>query len=69
MNAYYPETCLIQAHNCLDLSRPKERLLQNPKTGGFRELFLPENNFKICSKVNSRKWLNNRNLWFLEHYF
>ena len=27
-------------------------LSQNPKTGSFRELFLPENNFKTSSTVN-----------------
>ena len=28
---------------------------QNPKTGGFRELFLPENDFKTCFAVNFPK--------------
>ena len=43
--------------NSLDSSRPWERLLENPKTGGSRKLFLPENDFKSCSAVNSTKWL------------
>ena len=69
LNVYYPKTHLIKALYSLDSSRPNGRLSQNPKTGGFRELFLPENDFKTCSRVNSRKWLKNRNLWFLELYF
>ena len=36
----------------LAISGSYGRLLQNPKTGGFRELFLPENDFKTCSTVN-----------------
>ena len=30
-------------------------LLENPKTGGSRELFLPKNNFKTCSTSNFPK--------------
>ena len=47
-----PKTHLIKALNSLDSSRPYERLLKNPKTGDFRELFLPENDFRTCSAVN-----------------
>ena len=55
LNVYYPKTHLIKALNSLDSSRPNGRLSQNPKTGGFRELFLPENDFKTCSTVNFPK--------------
>ena len=41
----------IKALNSLDSSRPNRRLSQNAKTGGLRELFLPENDFKTCSTV------------------
>ena len=39
-------------------------MLENPKARVSRELFLSENDFKIYSIVNIRKWLKNRNLWF-----
>ena len=55
LNAYYPKTHLIKALNSLDSSRPNGRLSQNPKTGGFRELFLPENDFQTSSTKNSPK--------------
>ena len=55
LNVYYPKTHLIKALYSLDSSRPNGRLSQNPKTGGFRELFLPENDFKTCSTVNFPK--------------
>ena len=29
--------------------------MEDPKTGDFRELFLPENDFKTCSTVNLPK--------------
>ena len=55
MKVYYPKTHLIKAVNSLDSSRPNGRLSQKtPKTGGFRELFPSENNFKTSSRVNSR---------------
>ena len=38
-------------------------------TWDFRELFLPANDFKTCSRVNSRKWLKNKYVWFLELLF
>ena len=38
--------------SALAISGSYGRLLQNPKTGGFRESFLPENDFKTCSTVN-----------------
>ena len=37
--------------------------LENQKTGGSRELFLPENDFKTYSTVNSKK---NRDLFLFE---
>ena len=55
LNAYELKTQLIKAFNSHDSSRPYQRLLENPKTGGSRELFLPENNFKTCSAVNFHK--------------
>ena len=55
LNVYYPKTHLIKAFNSLDSSRSNGRLSQNPKTRGFRELFLPENDFKTCSTVNFPK--------------
>ena len=55
---------LIKIHNTLDSSGPYLRLLENQKTGISRDLFLPEN----CT-VNGKKWLKNKNLWFLEFYF
>ena len=55
LNAYCPKTHLMKALYSLDSSRPNGRLSQNPKTGGFRELFLPENDFKTCSTVNFPK--------------
>ena len=55
----------IKIPNSLDSST----LSENWKNMGFRELFLPKNDFKTCSRVNSRKWLKNRNLWFSELYF
>ena len=55
LNVYFPKTHLIKALYCLDSSRPNERLSQNLKTVGFRELFLPENDFKTCSTVSFPK--------------
>ena len=49
------KTHLIKALNSRDSSRPYGRLLENPKTGGFRESFLPEKNFKTCSAVSFPK--------------
>ena len=49
----------IKIHNSRDSSRSYRRLFENPKTRCSRELFLPENNFKICSAVNSTKWFKN----------
>ena len=39
------------------------------KNMGFQGIFLPENDFKTCSTVNSREWLKNKMLWFLELNF
>ena len=41
--------------NSFDFFRPYGRILENPKTGGSRELFLPQYNFKICYAVNFPK--------------
>ena len=46
---------LIKIHNVLDSSRPYGRLLENKKSGGSRELFLPENDFQTSSTVNFPK--------------
>ena len=40
---------------CIDSSRPYGRLLENQKTGGSRELFLPEYDFQTSSTVNFPK--------------
>ena len=50
-----PKTNLIKALYSLDSSRPNGRLSQNPKTERFRELFIPENDFKTSSTVNFSK--------------
>ena len=55
LNVCHLKTHLIKALNSLDSSRPNGRLSQNLKTGSFRELFLPENDFKTCSAVNFPK--------------
>ena len=47
--------CLLMSTNSLDSSRSYERLLENQKTGGSRELFLPENDFQTSSAVNFPK--------------
>ena len=54
---------LIKALNSLDSSRTCGRLLENPKTGGFRELFRPENNFKKCSVISFPKNLQSLEAW------
>ena len=46
--AYKPKTLLIKALNSIDSARSYGRLSQNLKTGGFRELFLPESDFKLA---------------------
>ena len=50
-----PQNLSNQSSTLLDSSRPNGRLSQNQKTRGFRELFLPENDFKTCSTVNFPK--------------
>ena len=52
LNFYYPKTHLVKALCSLDSSRSYGRLLENPKTGGSRDLFLPESDFKPSSTVN-----------------
>ena len=52
LHVYYHKNHLIKTLYSLDSSRTNGRLSQNPKTGCFRELFLPENDFKTCSAVN-----------------
>ena len=44
-----------QDSQLLDFSEIYRRLLENSETGGFHELFLPENDFKTCSTANSTK--------------
>ena len=46
--AYKPKTLLIKGLNSIDSARSYGRLSQNVETGGFRELFLPENDFKLA---------------------
>ena len=46
---------IIKGLNSLDSARLNGRLLQNPKTRGFRELFLPKNDLQICSAANFSK--------------
>ena len=55
LNVYYPKTHLIKALYSLDSSRSYGRLLENPKTGASRDLFLPESDFKTSSTVNFSK--------------
>ena len=55
LNVYYAKTHLIKALNSLDSSRPFKQLLQIQKTGGSRELILPENDFPTSSRVNFSK--------------
>ena len=61
LNAYYPKTHLIKTLNSLDSSRPYGR--QNKKTGGPRELFLPENDFQISSTKLSKKNIKILEAW------
>ena len=60
LDAYYPKTHLIKSLNFLDSSRPYERLIENEKTGGSRELFLLENEIQTSSEKmfqkTSRSW-------------
>ena len=49
LNPYWPKTQLIKILNFLGSSKFYGRLLINLKTGDFRKIFLPENDFKICS--------------------
>ena len=44
---------VIKALNSLYSSRSYRRLLENSKTGFFRELFLPENDFQTSPTVKS----------------
>ena len=45
----------IRLSTVLNLPDHVKRLLENPETGGFRELFLPQNDFKTCSAINFQK--------------
>ena len=49
LNVYYPKAHLVKGLNSFDSSRSYGRLLENQKTGGSRELFLPENDFQTSS--------------------
>ena len=42
---------------------------ENLTTWDFRGLFLPENDFKTCTTVNCRKWLENWNLKSFKFFF
>ena len=55
LNPYCTKTHLIKALNSLDSSRRNGKSSQNLKTGGFRKLFLPKNDFETCSAVNFPK--------------
>ena len=55
LNVYYPKTHLIKSLYSLDSSRSYGRLLENPKTGDSRNLFLPESDFKTSFAVNFQK--------------
>ena len=46
LNGYYFNTHLMKAPNFLGPCRPYERVVENLKTVGFSELFLPENDFE-----------------------
>ena len=61
MKAYYTKNQLIKALNSLDSSKPSGRLLDNPKTEDFRELFLPENDFKYCSRFSRSRFFRPEN--------
>ena len=41
----------------------QKKLSQNPKKGGFRELFLPKNDFKSCSAVSFPKIMKILKAW------
>ena len=47
-----PQDPSNQALNSLDSSWPNRGISKSPETGGFRKLFLPENDFQTCSTVN-----------------
>ena len=55
LNVYYPKNPSNQSSKLSWFSRPNGRLSQNPKTGGFRVSFVPENDFKTCPTVNFPK--------------
>ena len=63
LNVYYPKTYLIKVFNSLDSSRPYERLLENHKTGGSRELFVPENCFQTSSTKHFPKNIQILEAW------
>ena len=50
-----PQTHLMKTLYSLDSSRSYGRVLENPKTGASRNLFLLESDFKISSTVNFLK--------------
>ena len=50
-NIFESKTQLIKALHSLASSRPYQRLLENTKTEGSRELFLLQNDFKTCYTV------------------
>ena len=63
LNDYEPQAQLIKIHNSLDSSRPYRRLLENQKTRGSREFFLPENDFQTIFAVNFLKNIQIPEAW------
>ena len=61
LNAYYPKK--TPKPNSLDSPRPYGRLLENKKTGGCRELFLPENDFQNSSPICFAKNIHILEAW------
>ena len=51
LNASYLKTHLIKSLKYLDSSRVYGRLLENLKIEGYKELFLPENDFQNNSII------------------
>ena len=63
LNIYYHQTHLIKALYTLDSSRSYGRLLENPKTGASRDIFLPESDLKTSSAVNFLKNIQILEAW------
>ena len=65
LNAYYSNIHLIQSLTSLGSLRPYRRLLENKKTGGSKELFLPENDFQNSPTNNFLKNIKIFEAWKL----